>query len=199
MGFAFLWSWLRFFCWAVEGSLGTWSPEGCDTTIQEGVVVCQCYHLTYFAVLLVSKLAAIFSFRPNCQEGGRPLSELHHCELWTGLHDGMLLHSSTVPHMQKNCLQEVAFLTWYSSICRAGWFVFIWRYDLLYGHKIKGAEFLIRVEAGVGANLYILLWGCTCTSLIIFHVAFIAVAKTEAFATTTECPHYWLSSGFIES
>nr|XP_056718321.1 adhesion G-protein coupled receptor G5 [Euleptes europaea] len=34
-----------------EGSLGTWSPVGCDTVIQEGIV-CLCYHLTYFAVLL---------------------------------------------------------------------------------------------------------------------------------------------------
>ncbi|XP_054856648.1 adhesion G-protein coupled receptor G5 [Eublepharis macularius] len=35
-----------------EGSFGTWSPVGCKTVIQTGIVLCQCYHLTYFAVLL---------------------------------------------------------------------------------------------------------------------------------------------------
>ncbi|XP_015268296.1 PREDICTED: adhesion G-protein coupled receptor G5-like [Gekko japonicus] len=35
-----------------EGSLGTWRSFGCKTLTQEGIVVCQCYHLTYFAVLL---------------------------------------------------------------------------------------------------------------------------------------------------
>ncbi|XP_077166560.1 adhesion G-protein coupled receptor G5 isoform X2 [Paroedura picta] len=37
-----------------EGSLGAWSPAGCSTTILNGTVVCQCDHLTYFAVLLIS-------------------------------------------------------------------------------------------------------------------------------------------------
>ncbi|XP_062997543.1 adhesion G-protein coupled receptor G5 [Elgaria multicarinata webbii] len=33
--------------------LGSWSQEGCKTnTSQEGIVLCQCSHLTYFAVLL---------------------------------------------------------------------------------------------------------------------------------------------------
>ncbi|XP_048371793.1 adhesion G-protein coupled receptor G5 [Sphaerodactylus townsendi] len=35
-----------------EGTLGTWSPADCNTIFQEGIVICQCYHLTYFAVLL---------------------------------------------------------------------------------------------------------------------------------------------------
>ncbi|XP_063169154.1 adhesion G-protein coupled receptor G5 [Candoia aspera] len=36
-----------------EDNLGKWRPEGCETNIsQDGVVLCKCSHLTYFAVLL---------------------------------------------------------------------------------------------------------------------------------------------------
>ncbi|XP_034976748.2 adhesion G-protein coupled receptor G5 [Zootoca vivipara] len=36
-----------------EGSMGSWSQEGCTTNISwEGMVLCQCNHLTYFAVLV---------------------------------------------------------------------------------------------------------------------------------------------------
>ncbi|NXK10573.1 AGRG5 protein, partial [Herpetotheres cachinnans] len=38
---------------ADAGSTGNWSTEGCETTHEEGTVICHCDHLTYFAVLLV--------------------------------------------------------------------------------------------------------------------------------------------------
>uniref|UniRef100_A0A8C0J8V5 Adhesion G protein-coupled receptor G5 n=1 Tax=Chelonoidis abingdonii TaxID=106734 RepID=A0A8C0J8V5_CHEAB len=45
----------------VEGtensSLGNWSSAGCETIHCKDVVLCQCKHLTYFAVLLVGRLS----------------------------------------------------------------------------------------------------------------------------------------------
>ncbi|NXJ95979.1 AGRG5 protein, partial [Corythaixoides concolor] len=38
---------------AGAGSTGDWSSKGCQTTHQDGTVICRCSHLTYFAVLLV--------------------------------------------------------------------------------------------------------------------------------------------------
>ncbi|XP_053934263.1 adhesion G-protein coupled receptor G5 isoform X2 [Cuculus canorus] len=34
-------------------STGSWSREGCETTHGEGIIICHCNHLTYFAVLLI--------------------------------------------------------------------------------------------------------------------------------------------------
>ncbi|KAM6430221.1 adhesion G-protein coupled receptor G5 isoform 1-T3 [Liasis olivaceus] len=43
-----------------EDNLGEWRPEGCETSIsQEGVVLCKCSHLTYFAVLLQLSSASL--------------------------------------------------------------------------------------------------------------------------------------------
>ncbi|XP_065422928.1 adhesion G-protein coupled receptor G5 [Chrysemys picta bellii] len=42
-----------------NGSLGNWNSAGCDTHHQNGVVLCQCNHLTYFAVLLKISSAPI--------------------------------------------------------------------------------------------------------------------------------------------
>ncbi|XP_067406120.1 adhesion G-protein coupled receptor G5 isoform X2 [Emydura macquarii macquarii] len=43
-----------------EGSnLGSWSSVGCETNRKEGMVLCKCNHLTYFAVLLQISSAAI--------------------------------------------------------------------------------------------------------------------------------------------
>uniref|UniRef100_A0A674HZP8 Adhesion G protein-coupled receptor G5 n=1 Tax=Terrapene triunguis TaxID=2587831 RepID=A0A674HZP8_9SAUR len=41
---------------AENGSQGNWSSAGCETIHQKDVVLCQCNHLTYFAVLLVGRL-----------------------------------------------------------------------------------------------------------------------------------------------
>ncbi|TFK00268.1 transcriptional repressor NF-X1 [Platysternon megacephalum] len=42
-----------------NGSLGNWSSAGCETIHQDKVVLCQCKHLTYFAVLLKISSAPI--------------------------------------------------------------------------------------------------------------------------------------------
>ncbi|XP_069724907.1 adhesion G-protein coupled receptor G5 [Phaenicophaeus curvirostris] len=34
-------------------STGSWSREGCETMYGEGIIICYCNHLTYFAVLLI--------------------------------------------------------------------------------------------------------------------------------------------------
>ena len=49
---------------SAAGNLGNWTTEGCfRDSSSDGVVTCQCDHLTNFAVLIVSEMTSSFNIQ----------------------------------------------------------------------------------------------------------------------------------------